>query len=57
MNLLNEEIRVIQNSMTHIRKAIPLAVDSGEKVTLQNKYKELDKILHEKLEQCEDYKG
>lgn len=57
MNLLNEEIRVIQNSMSHIKKAIPLASDGGEKLKLQDKYNRLEKVLLEKLNQCEDYKG
>ena len=57
MNLLNEEIRVIQTSMAHIKKAIPLAEDSGEKLRLQERYKKLDEILVEKLDQCEEYKG
>ena len=57
MNLLNEEIRVIQNTMTHVKRAIPLAIDSGERVRLQNKYKDLEKILEDKLEQCGEFKG
>lgn len=57
MNLLNEEIRVIQVTMSHVKKAIPLAVDTGEKLKLQGKYDELEKILSDKLNQCEDYVG
>ena len=56
-NLLNEEIRVIQTTMSHIKKAIPLAEDSGERLRLEDKYKNLEKILNEKLEQCGDYLG
>ena len=57
MNLLNEEIRVIQHTMSHVKKAIPLAVDSGERLRLEEKYNKLGEILKEKLEQCEDFKG
>lgn len=57
MNLLNEEIRVIQVTMSHMKKAIPLARDTGEKLKLQEKYKELENILNDKLNQCEDYVG
>ena len=57
MNLLNEEIRVIQHTMSHIKRAIPLAEDNGERLRLENKYKRLGEILDEKLNQCGDYKG
>ena len=57
MNLINEEIRVIQNTMSHLSRAIPLARDTGEKLRLQEKYKGLEEILQEKLNQCGDYKG
>ena len=57
MNLLNEEIRAIQHTMTHLRMAIPLESDSGKKLKLQNDLKELDEILNDKLEQCEEYVG
>lgn len=55
--LLNEEIRVIQVSMSHIKKAIPLCDNNGEKLRLENKYKELGDILEKKLSQCGDFKG
>lgn len=55
MNLVNEEIRVIQTTMAHVRRAIPLAVDSGEKARLQQKYKDLEEVLQDKLNQCGDY--
>ena len=57
MNILNEEIRVIQTSMAHIERAIPLAVNDGERVRLKDKYNRLNDILQEKLNQCGDYKG
>lgn len=57
MNLLNEEIRVIQTSMSHIKRAIPLCDSSGEQLRLENKYRELKELLEEKLNQCGDYKG
>lgn len=57
MNLLNEEIRVIQTTMSHVKKAIPLAEDSGTKLKLEEKYNALEKVLTEKLNECGDYKG
>ena len=57
MNLLNEEIRVIQNMMAHIKRAIPLAENGGERLRLKERYDELETILQGKLELCEDYKG
>lgn len=57
MNLLNEEIRVIQTTMAHVKRAIPLAEDGGEKLRLQEKYNRLEEILQDKLSLCEDYKG
>ena len=56
-NQLNEEIRVIQNSMSHLKRAIPLAETTGERVKWEKKYKELSEILESKLEQCGDFKG
>lgn len=55
MNLINEEIRVIQHTMAHVSRAIPLAEDGGEKLRLEEKYKRLEEILKEKLAQCGDY--
>ena len=55
MNLVNEEIRVIQHTMAHVSRAIPLAPDNGERLRLENKYKQLEEILNEKLSQCGDY--
>lgn len=55
-NLLNEEIRVIQVSMGHVKRAISLSKDSGERLRLEHKYKELESILQGKLEECGDYK-
>ena len=51
MNIINEEIRVIQHTMAHVKRAIPLAVDNGERLRLEAKYKELGEILESKLEQ------
>ena len=57
MNLLNEEIRVIQHTMSHIKRAIPLANDDGERLRLKKTYDELEETLTSKLNQCGDYKG
>ena len=56
-NLINEEIRVIQNMMAHLKRAIPLSENGGERLRLEEKYKNLGEILEEKLEQCSDYYG
>ena len=56
-NLINEEIRVIQNTMAHLKRAIPLAMDNGERLRLEEKYNDLEEVLKEKLEQCSDYYG
>ena len=54
VSLLNEEIRVIQVSMSHLKRAIPLETNSGKKLQMQKDYDELGKILQEKLSVCED---
>lgn len=57
MNLLNEEIRAIQLTINHLKMGIPLEMDYGKKKRMENDLKELNGLLTEKLEQCEDYKG
>ena len=56
-NLLNEEIRVIQMTITHMKRAIPLEESSGKREKMKSDCRELEKILEDKLNQCEDYKG
>ena len=53
MNMVNEEIRVIQTYMAHLRKAIALAIDTNEKRKFQKQYEELEKLLKEKLEKSD----
>ena len=55
--LLNEEIRVIQMTITHMKRAIPLESDSGKREKMKKDVKELQSILNDKLGQCEDFKG
>ena len=57
MNILNEEIRAIKLYMSHLNKAVSLTPPTGEKVAMKKKYDELENILKEKLEQCDDYTG
>lgn len=57
MNLLNEEIRAIQLTINHLKMGIPLEMDYGKKKRMEEDLKELNGLLAEKLEQCEDYKG
>lgn len=57
VNLLNEEIRAIRHTMAHLRKAIPLEMDSGKKKRLKDMYNECLVELEDRLSRCEDYKG
>lgn len=56
-NILNEEIRVIQQTMAHLRKAIPLAEDNGKRLRLKALYDECQVELEDRLKRCEDFKG
>lgn len=56
-NLLDEEIRAIKHTMSHLSMAIPLEQDYGKKHKMKQDYKELDNLLSEKLNQCGDYHG
>ena len=56
-NLLNEEIMAIKHTMAHLRKGMSLEIDSGKRFKMEKDYKELQSILEDKLNQCEDYKG
>ena len=56
-NLLNEEIRAIQHTINHLRMGIPLELDYGKKKKMEQDVKDLNKLLEEKLVQCEDYHG
>lgn len=56
-NLLNEEIRVIQVTITHLKRAISLEASSGKREKMKQDIKELENILEDKLKQCEDYIG
>ena len=55
--LLNQEIMAIRNTMSHLRKAIPLESDSGKREHLKQMYKDCEAELEERLNRCEDYKG
>ena len=57
MNLLNEEIRAIKHTMSHLQMAIPLESDYGKKHKMKQDYKSLEDLLIEKLNQCEEYHG
>lgn len=57
MNLLNEEIRAIKHTMSHLQMAIPLEADYGKKHKMKQDYKSLEDLLIEKLNQCEEYHG
>ena len=55
MNLLNEEIRVINHTMAHLKQAMSVEPDSGKRLKMQKDYKELEAILVDKLEKCEEF--
>lgn len=57
MNLLNDEIRAIQHTIAHLRKGMVLEPNQSKRNKMNNDVKELEHILEEKLQQCEDYKG
>ena len=57
MNLLNEEIRVIQHTISHMRRGLTLEMDQSKREKMKRDVKELECILEDKLGQCEDYKG
>lgn len=55
--LLNEEIMAIRNTMSHLRKAIPLESDSGRREYLKQMYKDCEVELEDRLNRCGDYNG
>lgn len=57
VNLLNEEIRVIQISMTHLKRAIPLEPSNSKRLKMEKDYNALKEILQEKLDSCGEYTG
>lgn len=57
MNLINEEIRAIKHTMAHLKKGAVLEPNSTKKEQMKRDIKELDILLRQKLEQCEDFKG
>ena len=57
MHLLNEEIRCIQNTMSHLKKWISIETDSGRKESYKKRYDELEGLLTKKLDEYGDFKG
>ena len=57
MNIVNEEIRAIRHTMSHLQQAIPLETNSGRKEELKQLYKECELELEERLNRCGDYHG
>ena len=57
MNLLNEEIRVIQHTISPMKRGIALEPDQSKRVKMENDMNELSNILKDKLKQCEDFRG
>lgn len=57
MNILNEEIMAIKHTLAHLNKGMVLEPDPSKKARMKQDIKELNGLLTEKLNQCEDYKG
>ena len=57
MNLLNEEIRVIQHTLSHMRRGVVLEFNQSRKLKMEKDINELESILLEKLNQCEEFRG
>ena len=57
MHLLNEEIRCIQNTMSHLKKRISIETDNGRKESYKKRYDELEELLTKKLDGYGDFKG
>lgn len=57
MHLLNEEIRCIQNTMSHLKKWISIETDSERKESHKKRYDELEELLTKKLDGYRDFKG
>ena len=57
MNILNEEIMAIKHTLAHLNKGMVLEPDPSKKARMKQSIKELNGLLTEKLNQCEDYKG
>lgn len=54
MNQLNEELRVLRQSVSHLRLAREYANDIGD---YDEKINELESLIEDKLNQLEDMKG
>ena len=54
MNQLNEELRVLRQSVSHLRLAREYASDIGD---YDEKINELESLIEDKLNQLEDMKG
>ena len=47
----------IRNTMSHLKKAIPLESDSGRREYLKQMYKDCEVELEDRLNRCGDYNG
>lgn len=53
--LLNEEIRAIQNTISHLKRGIALESNQSKKEKMKNDVKELNRLLNSKLEKDTNY--
>ena len=57
VNILNEEISAIKHTIAHLKKGVVLEPDPSKKMKMKNDIKKLQKILENKLNSCNDFKG
>ena len=48
-NIINEEIRVMQNMVSHLRRAIPLEESQSKKKKMRDSVAELESLIEQKL--------
>jgi len=55
MNLHNEEIRAIQNTLVALKRGIALEGNQSKRDRMKRDVRELEHLLKEKLSQCSDF--
>ena len=57
VNILNEEILAIKQTLAQLNKGVVLEPDVSKKEKMKRDIKVLNALLEEKLNQCGDYHG
>lgn len=55
-NQLNEEIRAIRHTISHLKQGMVLEPNQSKKEQMKRDVEELNSILVDKLNQCGDYR-